>query len=1109
MSFNLDNMVPKLIIPKKSRLIKPSSGIIDEPMDDVDNYIVSLRQDFVVAAEELLKPNPSRSLTLWWGQQLLIQAMSTARFIMCVAGRGLGKSVSKYSYIQTEDGLIRLNELYGEDGFDGLVEKEERVDFNKKVNLWSGFESRNTKNVIYEKKIDTIKIGTSRGYNVEVGYDRHKILVWNKETCTIDWVLARDLFNSKYRIIIQKHGRFGGRSRVLSDAAYFAGLLVGDGSYQCGQNVSFTSEDQELLDFVSCFINSDPSFEINVKKVKDERTSKTYNYYFSKDIHRLLKSLELEKYQFGEEKEVPLLIRQSDKDIIANFLRGYFDTDGCVEQQGALVTCSSKSFILIEQVHLLLLMFGIISKRFTKEINGIDYYIIQISDRYVDIFNKEIGFRLTRKQKILNKRNHKFNNTNIDVIPGLNILVREEAQLLNKSKYAKIRYSSFSKERGEELKRIWQKIRTYAKLAYDVPVYNLPLIIEYFSSFEETRDSYLVRICKEIIEGSFFFDSVISIEKSQEDCYDHTVEGDSCFWCNGSVNHNTYIMAAYAILKAMLFPRHKVGIVSASFRQAKFLFAEIQKLYEYSPAFRQACIKPPVMGADNCYIHFKNGASITALPLGDGEKIRGARFHTLLLDEAVKVPQEILELSIMPMMNVPKDPMMEVEREESKTMAREKGLDLKDDFSDLGRNQIIMMTTAWFQFSYLYKLFKEWTQKQAESEQLQIKFDKEWEASNRKTDRKVIRFDYHVFSFPYTAAPKGFLDMAYVQMCRKTMSPVRFAMENLAFWPPDTDGFYPAHLLEAARGNFPPILKAEKGKQYVMSVDPARESDNFIIGVAELGAPNRLVYMKSMSKTTFKTTNGFEEMHQEIRKTLRLFPNMVRIGLDQGGGGLTIRDSLSVENLWQDSVGGIHRDPPIYQIKGQNDIHDKQQVEGARRIIDFIAFSTEWINPAAWKLRDMLEQGDLQFPTPPHIPEAGNQVKDSKFGGILVDARDIVCEEFDEAIYECTNIEHKELPSKKGFFRFDVISKTLKKDRWAVLTMLARVIYDIQQEGLINTELDTSGKTISDNPHIYMTQYAAQQGPINQSGNITVGIGDGTQLRENLRINASAAALSR
>lgn len=511
----------------------------------------------------------------------------------------------------------------------------------------------------------------------------------------------------------------------------------------------------------------------------------------------------------------------------------------------------------------------------------------------------------------------------------------------------------------------------------------------------------------------------------------------------------SFIMAVYAILKAMLFPKERIGIVSYSFRQAKFVFAEISRRYAESPTLQNACLKPPTLGSDSCYLPFKNGSFIQALPLGDGEKIRGARFFTILLDEAVKIPFDIIELSILPMMNVNKNPMQEVAKLKRRQKAEARGEKFEEDMAS--GNQVIMATTAWFQVARLYDLFKEWT-----------------------AFMEMGHPDYKVLSYTYMDAPEGYLDKDFIEMTRRTMSPVRFAMENLAYWPPDTDGFFPYGLFHGCRANFKIELQGTKGCKYVIGIDPARENDNFVIGVAQLGNPaHKLVYMEVVKATTNDKmdTNGYAILHRKVRQIYRAFNSngaeVVRIGLDAGGGGYVIRDMLSEPFNWVDENGKAYVEPRILQIAGQNEQHDEVfRHQGGLQILDMCNWSSSWINETAWHLHGMLSKRHLLFPQPNRDgDEEKFQIKEDRNTRLtrmstLVDVRDLFIEEIEEMIYECTNIVHKEHSVQKGLFHFTVAREGMKKDRWAALMLVSRMIYEVGRAGFVPNEIPQEGLVV-------------------------------------------------
>lgn len=134
-------------------------------------------------------------------------------------------------------------------------------------------------------------------------------------------------------------------------------------------------------------------------------------------------------YKRSQEKDVPWSIFKASKSVVAAFLRGLFDTDGCIRIQGRNknfpdIGLYSTSLALIKSVQQLLLNFGIIShiglinnvgKDFVirgkrRTTRRIEYKLRIKGGKSVEIFASEIGFGLKRKQDRLNSIELKKDN---------------------------------------------------------------------------------------------------------------------------------------------------------------------------------------------------------------------------------------------------------------------------------------------------------------------------------------------------------------------------------------------------------------------------------------------------------------------------------------------------------------------------------------------------------------------------------------------------------------------------------------------------------------------------------------------------------------------------
>ena len=129
----------------------------------------------------------------------------------------------------------------------------------------------------------------------------------------------------------------------------------------------------------------------------------------------------------------------------------------------------------------------------------------------------------------------------------------------------------------------------------------------------------------------------------------------------------SFILALYAMIRALLLPERKVVIVGAAFRQSKVLFEYMETIWNNSPILRSLCDSSsgPRRDVDRCVMRI-NKSRVTCLPLGDGQKIRGQRANDIISDEFASIPRDIFETVVAGFAAVSSDPIENV-----KTMLRQ------------------------------------------------------------------------------------------------------------------------------------------------------------------------------------------------------------------------------------------------------------------------------------------------------------------------------------------------------------------------------------------------------------------------------------------------------
>jgi len=460
----------------------------------------------------------------------------------------------------------------------------------------------------------------------------------------------------------------------------------------------------------------------------------------------------------------------------------------------------------------------------------------------------------------------------------------------------------------------------------------------------------------------------------------------------------TFLSGTLSALLALLYPGYRVGLIGPSFRQAKMVFAEIEKLYTNAPILRAATEKRPIRGSDTCYLKFKsssgyNGAFIEALPLGaDGAKIRGSRFYCVIIDEFAQVPSKIIETVLAPMSITKLDPMKKVRELERRKALIEAGLASEDDFEEDSINKMIGTSSGYYKFNHMYKRMREyWAQIEQGSQ------------------------DHAVFQIPYTVLPDGFLDPKNIENAERVMSSHEFAMEYLAAMVSDSEGFFKASVLEKCTTLDHSLeLSGDKEANYIIGIDP-NQGGKAKCGVViiRLGKPNKIVRVLALDG---KTTQDITTALQDLCNTY----NVVRVFMDRGGGGKSVSDLLAE---------GYNSAEPILNINDK----DTLKIQG-KRILDLITFSTSWIADANFAALSLFEDTNLMFPQEP-LNAIDEKVQDVVYGNY-----DLI----EELKRQCLNIVVTQ--TSGGALHFDTPKKGQNKDLYSALILACYGIKALEHE---------------------------------------------------------------
>ena len=235
-------------------------------------------------------------------------------------------------------------------------------------------------------------------------------------------------------------------------------------------------------------------------------------------------------------------------------------------------------------------------------------------------------------------------------------------------------------------------------------------------------------------------------------------------------------------------------VVGAAFRQSKYLPDYMETIWKNSPILRDLCDSNsgPRRDVDMCRMTI-NGSVISALPIGDGSKIRGQRANDIIADEFASMAREIFENVIAGFAAVSASPAENVKRLAAAAKAEELGIDSKQLLSNAEQfidksNQIILSGTAYYDFNHFSDYWKRWkTIIQTKGDPNKIKsevFKGEEPPSSFRWD------DYSVMRIPVDLVPKGFMDEGQVARSKATVHNGIYLMEFGSCFAKDSQGFF-------------------------------------------------------------------------------------------------------------------------------------------------------------------------------------------------------------------------------------------------------------------------------------------------------------------------------
>ena len=446
------------------------------------------------------------------------------------------------SLVNTEKGLVRI------DSCQEIAKKGRLVKTDihpMSTGAWYNNGIKPTELIVTK---DGYQLEATLNHNIRI-IDKNGNYVWRsiEEIKEGDWISIQTKnrlfgndeipeFNFKY-----KEGTAEGRKKkyifhynLTEDYAYLLGLLVGDGDCTDTGCIRICICEEEMQIIVQNLF----------ERLVGER-GKIYGhwaYLGGIELRAFLRNLGLENSR-SFEKVVPKSIFSASERSCAAFLRGLFDTDGAIRIEGRnknskKIKVATTSKKLAEQVQLLLLNFGIISKIYVTPVSGKKgiirgrkinsqhtlYSVVLKGSKSIDIFVQKIGFGLSRKKKILAE--------SVPIKRDLRIIPNQRERI--RRLFKKLPVDEQRKERD----KIGRFIRSSeGKATKELTYEKLKEFIHLYDDLLREEEDYIA--LKELYYMGHYYSRLQRKIPSFAHTYDLNIPFSHTFTANGIVCHNS------------------------------------------------------------------------------------------------------------------------------------------------------------------------------------------------------------------------------------------------------------------------------------------------------------------------------------------------------------------------------------------------------------------------------------------------------------------------------------------------------------------------------------------------------------------------------------------
>ena len=400
----------------------------------------------------------------------------------------------------------------------------------------------------------------------------------------------------------------------------------------------------------------------------------------------------------------------------------------------------------------------------------------------------------------------------------------------------------------------------------------------------------------------------------------------------------SFIAAVFCFLQCVFEPNTKILIAGPTFRTARFIFNNLEKIVNSKGAELLAqCFGAKTRRNDQFEWEI-NGGSIVAIPL-NGEKIRGFRANVLVLDEFLLLPEEIVKNVLMPFLVAPQNIKERMEIRESEDKLIEEGL-MKESERMVFENtsKMIALSSASYTFENLYKIYNEWTE--------------------RITDNEKGEATYFVSQLSYEALPEEMIDKTIIEEAQAGgSSHSGFLREYCARFTDGSDSYFNAKKMEECTlktGEKPhTLMKGNPNKKYILGIDPnmsdSPNADYFAMAIMEYDEEKQQGILVHTYAGLGNLKNHVNYLHYIIKNFNIVFMILDNAGADTflaacNESNIFKQEKIEIKTFDIDSdLEGVDYDLMIKNAKNQYNLQDRRIAFNQVFTASFIRKANEYL----------------------------------------------------------------------------------------------------------------------------------------------------------------------